>query len=301
MLKTLATLRHKQKRLSTRRRFLQGVALGTLGFCTSCAVDALGVEPEWVEIVEEDLLIKGLPKSFSGKRIVQISDLHCSRTVSTEYLRRCLQRVNQLDADLVVLTGDYITHDALGRFKERIIGLLDGIRGRWGVYAVMGNHDYGVMSSYGTARDDLVMSLKQGLESSGVQVLRNRAVPVTHQGERLWLVGLGDLWSADLNPQEAFVAVPADESRIVLVHNPDSIDHLRDYRTDAILCGHTHGGQVRIPFGGPPILPIRNRAYSAGMFTLGETRLYVNRGLGRLGRIRFNCRPEITVFTLRPA
>ena len=115
-------MRNSRKQLNNKSKaqFLKGMVFGTLGFCTSFAVDDDGLGPEWIEVIELDLPLNNLPPNFDGKRIVQISDLHCGRTVSGEYLKRCIQRVNQLDPDIVALTGDYVTYDGGGKFKNRI-------------------------------------------------------------------------------------------------------------------------------------------------------------------------------------
>ena len=115
-----------------RRRFIGGAALGTLGFCTACAIDAFGIEPEWVELVERELPVGNLPDAFAGMRLVHISDLHCSTTVSEEYLRRCMERINQLEPDIIVLTGDYITYDGRGRYLPKVINLVARLQCRHG-------------------------------------------------------------------------------------------------------------------------------------------------------------------------
>ena len=278
---------------------MRGVVLGTMGFCTACAIDAWGVEPEWVEVVERELKLKKLPRGFHGKKIIQISDLHLSATVSKKYLKRCVRRVNMLGGDMVVLTGDYITFDRRGSYKEKVIELLGELESPLGVYACLGNHDYGVAASWQKGRENPVNYLCEGMARQGIKVLRNQAEFIQTGNDKICLVGLGDMWAGDMHIDRGFEGVSEDVTTIVLVHNPDSIEKLIERKTDAILCGHTHGGQVRVPFLGPPILPIKNRHYYAGMFEVGDTTLYVNRGLGRLGRMRFNCRPEITVFTLK--
>ena len=273
-----------------------------MGFCTACAVDAFGIEPEWIEIVENDLPLRTLPKGFTGLRVVQISDLHLSMTVSEKYLRRCIQRVNGLNPDIVVLTGDYVTLGLKDRYKERVVEIMGDICAKRGVYACLGNHDYGISARWQQGRDELLNYLTEGMKSHNIRVLRNGHEAITVGDETIYLVGLGDLWADDLKVAEAFRGVPDEATRILLVHNPDSIDHLGAVSPDAMLCGHTHGGQVKMPFLGPPILPVKNRQYYAGLYEVGETKMYINRGLGRLGRVRFNCRPEITVHTLqRPA
>jgi len=290
-------MKRRQQRLN-RRRFIRGVAWGTLGFCTAGAVDAWGIEPEWVEVTEWELNLKNLPRPFVGCRLVHISDLHCSATVSEEYLRRCVQRVNQLQPDMVFLTGDYVTHDRKGYYRKQVVKLIGGVRSRLGVFACLGNHDYSIASALGRRRDEHLHYLESALQAKGVCLLRNQSHTVMLDNTTIQIVGLGDFWANDFDPRRAFARVHKDIPSLVLSHNPDSIDTLLAYQPDVVFSGHTHGGQVRIPFFGPPIVPLKNRHFSAGMFTVDNTRLYVNRGLGRIGRIRFNCRPEITCFTL---
>ena len=160
---------------SRKRRYLGGAALGRMGFCTSWAVDVHGGGSEWIEVVEVDLHLDNLAKQFANMRIVHISDLHCSRAVSGKYLRRCIERVNQLDADVVLLTGDYITYDIYGRFRKRIVELLSNISSRHGIYACMGNHDYGVDGFGGSSRHDRLYGMMEGMEGCGINVLRNES------------------------------------------------------------------------------------------------------------------------------
>jgi len=287
--------RHKHPH---RKKLLKSLAFGAVGVSALTLVEALALEPEWIQINEMDLPIKNLPPAFIGKRIIHISDLHCSRVVRVEYLQRCMNRVNQLRPDLVVMTGDYITYNGWGRYTQKAINLMGWIRSREGVFACLGNHDYGVIRGLRPVRKTLMRELTRGMEEKGIKVLRNQSCVVSIDGQRIWLVGLGDLWGDDFEPERAFSGVPEDEPVLVLAHNPDSIDYLQDFAADVVMSGHTHGGQVRVPFMRPPLLPIKNKQYHAGMFEVGGKKLYVNRGLGRLGRFRFNCRPEIAVFTL---
>ena len=136
----------------------------------------------------------------------------------------------------------------------------------------------------------------RALLGTGWKVLQNRAVTLERGGARLRVVGLGDLWSGFFEPDEVDVT-----DAIVLEHNPDAVPRLLHRRPALILCGHTHGGQVAAPFLGPPILPVRHREYAAGLYELGDTPLYVNRGVGWLYRVRLFVRPEVTVLTLRAA
>jgi predicted MPP superfamily phosphohydrolase len=279
------------------RHFLKGAALGSLGFCTRWAVDAHGTGPEWIEVVEIDLHLESPYTRLHGTRIAHISDLHFSRTVTGEYLHRCIERINLLDVDIVVLTGDYITYDIRGRYREKVIGLLGNIESRFGAYACLGNHDYGIRGLPGRRRSHLLRRLIQGMEASGITVLRNESTVLNIDGHPLWFVGLGDLRVGDFRPHKAFADVPADEVTIVLIHNPRGVEHLSEFEANAVVSGHTHGRRTR-PSAGRP-WKIRKRRFHTGMYEVEGKKLYVNRGLGRVGRTRLNVRPEITVFTLR--
>jgi len=286
--------------------YLKGVTLGTLGFCTRWAVDANGVGPEWIEVVEIDLHVNPVRDSAAegtngssrlyGTRIAHISDLHFSRTVSSAYLHRCVERINMLDVDIVVLTGDYITYDVLGRYREKVTTLLGNIESRFGAYACLGNHDYGVALS-GRRRGQLLHKLISGMEARGIIVLRNESTVIDIDGHPLWFVGLGDLNVGDFEPEKAFAEVPTDQVTIALMHNPRGVEHLGEFEANAIVSGHTHGRKSRFSVS----LPWTNeeRRFHTGLYEFGGKKLYVNRGLGRVGRTRRKIRPEITIFTLR--
>ncbi len=277
-----------------RRAFLRRVAAASVGGVAGCGSYAWGVEPHWAEVVDRELPIEGLPEALEGRSLVQISDLHVGRDVDDRYLLRCLQTVRRLAPDLVVVTGDVVTvrgsHDH--SVFEQLRSLLTHLpRARLGTYAILGNHDYGHAWSDGDAAERVAAELKR----SGARVLRNEAVQLSG----LDLVGVDDLWAHRADPGRA-LAQKKGSATLVLCHNPDALDELDwgGYR-GWILAGHTHGGQCRLPFMAPPILPVRNRRYAAGLVDLPDgRRLYVNRGLGHLERVRFNVRPEITRFTL---
>jgi predicted MPP superfamily phosphohydrolase len=278
-------------------RYIKGASLGTLGFCTSWAIDHKGCGPEWVEVVEVDLQIPRLPERLYGFRIIHLSDLHCSRTVSGEYLRRCIGRVNRLGADIVVLTGDYVTHDCCGRFREKAADLISGIKSRLGVFACMGNHDYGIGGTFGRYQARQVGQMIGSIDGAGAILLRNESDVVETEGRRIRIVGLGDLWAKDLDAKEAFSKAEDDEVIIVLAHNPDTVHHINRYSFDAMFSGHTHGLSVDWRMPGGRLRYIRRYLYS-GLYEIFGRKLYVNRGLGRLGKVFFNARPEITVYKL---
>ena len=277
--------------------YLKGALLGSLGFCTRWAVDAHGIGPEWIEVVDVDLHLESQFSRLHGTRIAHISDLHLSRTVTSGYLSRCIERINNLGVDIVVMTGDYITYDFRGSYRERIVTLLGNIKSRFGSYACLGNHDYGFPSLPSSSRNRLLHRLIKGMEANGITVLRNEASVLDIDGHPLWFVGLGDLRVGDFRPHEAFADVPTEQVAIALIHNPRGVEHLGEFAAHAVMSGHTHG-RISRSSAGLPWLHGRRRFHS-GMYEVEGKKLYVNRGLGRVGRARFNVRPEITVFTIR--
>ncbi|MBD2463975.1 metallophosphoesterase [Oscillatoria sp. FACHB-1407] len=258
--------------------------------------------------------IADLPDSLNNLRIVQLSDFHYDGLrLSDELLAEAIALTNDYAPDLIALTGDYVTDDPtpIHALSDR----LKGLQSRFGIYAVLGNHDH--RSRFPNIKTEITTAL----ERSGIQVLWNQiAYPL---GEAFPVVGFADLKSRKFDPtllQQIDPAVP----RLVLSHNPDTADLLRSWRVDLQLSGHTHGGQVVIPGMGPlpafgsqirPFVPKALRPYipytkkkchkvfrhwewSEGLHRVGHNLLYVNRGLGTYLPGRLFCPPEVTYFTL---
>lgn len=298
---TRTTVRKPRRRSGvTRRAFM----LGTLGITSSAALAALYarfVEPYWSQVVDIRMDIAHLPSALAGVTIVQISDLHVGIRADADYLREQIRVCNALRPDLVVITGD-ILHEGCRRYLDRAADLLGDLRARCGVYAALGNHDYfeycrraGHQHARSTYIADEVTSTLQGV---GVDVLRNAARRIRLNGAALQIVGFEDLLSSFFLPDVAMREVDPAIPAIGLSHNPDTMVRLKHQPLDWVLAGHTHGGQVRFPLLGAPVLPLTATRYDAGEFRVGNRRLYVNRGLGYLMPIRFACRPEISRFTL---
>jgi predicted MPP superfamily phosphohydrolase len=275
----------------TRRRFLAGLGVSALGL----GLYTWRVEPHWVEFVRRDLPVRNLPPALAGKTLAQVSDLHVGRGIDPDYLADSLRRLSDLKPDLVVITGDFTTNNGIPQLDDvaRVLGRLTPPP--LGYFAVTGNHDFGPAWS----RPELAETLTARLTGMGIEVLRN-ASKVTGG---LTVVGLDDFWGPNFRPADVLPTLDPDVPAVVLCHNPDAADRpvWAGYK-GWILSGHTHGGQCRPPFLPPPLLPVVNRRYTAGEFDLGDgRRLYINRGLGHLLRVRFNVRPEITLFTLTRA
>ncbi len=272
----------------TRRRFLGSLLAGGVGLATY----AFRIEPHWIEVVERRMPIAHLPPSLAGCRLIQISDLHIGPIVSDDYLLQAFKLVKQLEPDLLAITGDFISYrgpqqiEQAGRVMEQLR------HPRLGTFGILGNHDYGDHWRQSEVADQLA----RRMSDLGIQILRNRL----HNVGGLQLIGLDDFWGPNFAPTKIIEQRDSNAASLVLCHNPDAADTpvWSDYR-GWILAGHTHGGQCKPPFFNPPLLPVKTARYSAGEVQLdGGRKLYVNRALGYLRRVRFNARPEITVFTL---
>jgi predicted MPP superfamily phosphohydrolase len=280
----------------TRRQWLRRVTAGASASGAALGLYTWRIEPHWVELVRRRLPVARLPRQLDGRLLVQVSDIHVGFRVDDDYLIDTFRRIAALAPAFVVYTGDFMSYDGspeLGHLS-RIVRHLP--RGRLGTAGILGNHDYGRRWSEIAVADRVC----QLATNAGITMLRNQSTMLSG----LQLVGLEDFWGPRFAPRDALEQSDPREATVVLCHNPDAVDVVDAWAgyTGWILAGHTHGGQVRPPFLPPPLLPVRNRRYTSGEIPLsGGRRLYINRGLGHLKRVRFNCRPEVTLFELTRA
>jgi len=286
--------RHGMAGRLTRRRIL---ALGAAACLGGGAIYTFGIEPVWLRTVELDVRLKGLAPEFDGFTIAQLSDFHVGAGVPLDYLHGAAALANEAQPDLVALTGDYVHRGGDTADTADAAAILKTLEAP--AYAVLGNHDGAVYSSEGRPDRGAVGRVRNALEKAGVSVLVNERITLRRGDARLHVAGLGDLWLGAFRPRTVPLREPGAPT-IALSHNPDTAKDLAGLGADLILSGHTHGGQVSIPFLGPPILPVRHREFAAGHFDLGGPQLYVNRGVGWLRRVRLFVRPEVTILRLRP-
>lgn len=270
----------------SRRKFLSQVIV-------SSAVSGLytwRVEPHWIELVHRHLPIRGLPDALAGRTLVHLTDIHAG-SVDEDYLVDVFQRVAALHPDIVAITGDFVSYNQ-HTFEQMARVYRHLPRGRLATLGVLGNHDYGAAWK----QPEIAARVSETLASCGLVMLRNEVKDV----RGLQIVGLDDLWANQFDPARAFAQCDLTKPALALSHNPDAADEPGwDGFEGWILAGHTHGGQCKPPFLPPPLLPVRNRRYTEGEIEVaGNRRLYINRGVGHLLRVRINVRPEVTVFEL---
>jgi uncharacterized protein len=274
---------------SIRRLFARSLRALTLAFififCSWSYVHA--IEPNWLDIKTVDLTLPHLSKEFEGYKIVQLTDIHADRWMTEERLSRIVEEVNRQNPDLIALTGDYVTK-ASETYGPNLRAFRN-LKAKDGSLAVLGNHDH-------WSDPKILVDI---LEEVGVTVLHNEVKTIDRQGTQLNIAGVGDVYAEQDDLTKVLSALPEQGAAIMLAHEPDYADETAPTkRFDLQLSGHSHGGQVHIPFM-KRVLPPLGEIYPAGQYQVGEMIQYTSRGIGVTGlRVRLNCRPEVTILRL---
>ena len=293
----MALLSPTMKQTSSRRDFLKASVFGAAGV----ALYSGEVERHWIDVSHRDVPLRGLSADFDGMRVAQLSDIHMGNFTEPFFLHRVIERINQEKPDAVFLTGDFVTCEGapgpgVHEAAWQCAGILKELACK-SIYAVLGNHDLTAGSA----------EVESALRGNGIEVLRNSYLPIERGGGRVWLAGLDD---PVMGRPDIDITVPEsirnvrNEPVVLLCHAPDYAVRVQSHRAgqavDLMLSGHTHGGQIRLPLIGALVLPTMGEKFDQGWFQLGRMGLYVNRGIGTIGvPFRFDCPPEITIFTLR--
>lgn len=272
---------------STRRSWLKRTFLyGTAAIAAGVGYSA--IEAGWLTIKNQRVAIPGLPTEWRGARIAQLTDLHHGPFTGLEFISKAIRLANEQKPDLILLTGDYSHRD--GKYVLPCIRELGELRAPLGVFTIPGNHEYykGIHTYY------------SALRLTDIRDLTNQATILHRDGAPLGLAGIDDYMCSRPNLAQAMSSLPADLPTLLLCHNADAILEQNDPRVKLTLSGHTHGGQINIPFYGPPILPGQYRApYIAGLYDTPTAQIYVSRGIGTImPPLRFNVPPELTILEL---
>jgi uncharacterized protein len=272
-----------------RRNFLKTALAATLPGSAAAASYGL-YEAGWVEVVRPTLPLPRLPRAFDGMTVAFLTDIHHGPFTSIEYVTSVVRTTLSLRPDLILLGGDYSLKD--GKYIRPCFEVLAGLRAPLGVFGVLGNHDYW----HG------LEETRAGFVSAGITEMTNRGVWLERSGQRFRLAGVDDLWMGRVSVEAALDNATCEDACLLLSHNPDITEKLRDPRVGLILSGHTHGGQVVFP-GGAPFVPSHyGQKYLHGVCHGPQATVYVSRGLGCTSiPVRFGSRPELTLVTLRSA
>lgn len=286
------------KKISRRSFLKQSLAflLSLFGLAGGGYSYARFIEPKRLQIIELDISHELIPRAFHNKRIVQFSDTHLGFQYTLQQLEEHVQTIHSLDPDFIFFTGDLLDRpdDYQSSKTKEVISILRKLKAPLGKFAVYGNHDHG---GYGT---DLYKSI---MEKSGFTLLRNNSVELRHLNETIYLLGIDDASLGQPSFSQTTKKVKKDQYLILLSHAPDLADEAADAGIHLQLSGHSHGGQIQLPWHGALYTPPYAEIYKEGLYKIKDNpplTLYVNRGLGttRLP-FRFLSIPEITVFTLK--
>ncbi len=251
------------------------------------------VEPAWLDITQVPLKLSRLGSAFAGLRLVQLSDIHFGHWMTVERFQKVIERVLAQHPDVVAITGDFLHgYNWNSEHPRRLAELAEALRPLTMAcltVGVLGNHDHWTDAS----------AVRAMFKDVGIVDLSNSAHMLRRGGDLLHLAGVDDVWDEHDRLGDVLAQLPEDGAAILLAHEPDFADEsTATGRFDLQISGHSHGGQVVIPFVGPPITPYLAHKYPKGLYRVGEMLLYTNRGVG-MGDVlvRLNCRPEITVFS----
>jgi len=243
----------------------------------------------WVDVTQIQLALPRLSPEFDGYRIAQISDFHIGTWLTANELEYAVGLVNQQRTDLVAITGDFVTyHPAI--YSTDLISSLGKLHAPDGVVAVLGNHDHW---------SDPI-EIRRVIKKTDIRELNNDVISMVRGDKKLHICGIDDFMDGHDRLDHVLQKLPGDGAAILLAHEPDFADiSALSKRFDLQISGHSHGGQVVLPWIGAPFLPGYARKYTSGLHQVDGMLQYTNRGLGTSEiQIRFNCRPEITIFTL---
>jgi predicted MPP superfamily phosphohydrolase len=268
-----------------RRKWIKRAAIGSL-LLGGAAYPLL--EARWCRLRRATVTLPNLPEPFEGTTVAFLSDIHHGPFVSRDYIRSIVSMTNALKADFVLLGGDYCYRGP--RFIAPALEELGKLEAPMGRFAVLGNHDHW---------DGLQESI-DGLEAAGIPLLRNAGVWVEKGGTRLRIAGVGDLWTDKPDVAKALGDATDRDAVLLLSHNPDVAETLVDTRVGLMLSGHTHGGQVIVPyFGAPIVTSAYGQKYLHGLTRGPSCHVYISRGVGTVGPpARLACRPEVVLLTL---
>lgn len=250
------------------------------------------MEPSMLTIHQTSLSSAGIPASFHNFTVLQFSDTHVGFQYTLEQLDELVTKINNLNPDMIVFTGDLVDMPDRFDWHGELVSILSKLNPSFGKYWIYGNHDHG---GYGTE------IVEERMEAAGFTLLMNQHTVISNGEDSITLIGLDDVMLGAPDVEEATAGMPENGFSLLLVHEPDYADVVKQYPVDVQLSGHSHGGQVRIPFIGHIYTPSFAEKYVDGHYQVSEDfQLFVSRGVGttRLP-YRFLCRPEITLYTLK--
>jgi len=272
----------------SRRKFLD--YLLRIGICGGFGYPIV-IEPNWLAIEHVNVPISDLPVGLDGLKIGLIADLHRGRFVTEGDISRATKALQNLSPDIIMLGGDFVKGKA--EYIDSCAKILSELKAPLGVYAVLGNHEYWTDPT----------AITSSLQKHSINVLINESIKLAWKGSYFYLVGIDDVWAGQPQIQYALKGTSDNIAKILLVHEPDYADRIKAVNSwiPLQLSGHSHGGQVSLPFIGSLYYPYLAEKYPLGLNRISGTDrwVYTTRGVGITVPLRLNCRPEVSLLTLR--
>lgn len=302
-----------------------------------CVTSMIGIWPRFIEpqrlITKKlSLPVQNLPKALTGFKILQFSDLHLNSRVKKSFLKKLVATIHSLKPDLIVFTGDFLCYSVLDD-RERLQKLLCEFEAPYGCYAIFGNHDYEKYVSINKEgaydvieNNDMPLAkvfkrlftkttltksisakvkdisphvvLVDTIAKTPFKLLQNKTIRISVKEAVLNLCGCDEYMLGRFKPQEAFANYDDNCPGVVLVHNPDAIPYLKEYPGDIVLSGHTHGGQVNLPWLWKKFTLLENMQFKKGLLRFNNKWVYINRGVGSVIPFRWFSPPELLLLTL---
>ena len=256
-------------------------------------------ESSWLEVTKTQMTLPPFSKQ-KPLRILHLSDLHLSKSISIEQIEHAFKEGFKSHPHACMLTGDFITDKPSSEQFTSLENCLSKFASKVPTFACLGNHDGGKWAAEkgGFKNTD---KIKTALANAKIRLLENEKINLFLNGQPTSITGLGDLWTGNCLPERCLPKKPLKPANrkyasIVLCHNPDAKEILRDFDWDLMLSGHTHGGQFKIPFTDfAPLSPVKDLSMTEGLHEFQNRKIFITRGVGSLYGIRINCRPEASV------
>jgi predicted MPP superfamily phosphohydrolase len=288
----VSEIHHSDMQSISRRRFMKQAGMwlaAAAGLVAGTGAYSCLIERKWIEIRSCAISLPALPRQFRGVKLVQFSDVHLGHYFHSTDLQRVTEMIAQLEPEVICFTGDLVDHGV--EDLPDAVHVLRRLEAPLGKFAVLGNHDYRVGAE----------EVRQALESAGFHVLTNAHAWLERDGARIYLAGVDDALYGTMDLDAALHGIPQQGCTLLLAHEPDVAIRAAAYPVALQLSGHSHGGQVRLPWFGHLLTPPLARRYVEGLNAVegSQLQVFVNRGLGTtILPVRFYCRPELTVLTL---
>lgn len=272
-----------------RRRVRAALAPAAISGAVVGLVDALLIESRRIKVTSPSVRLAGLPPAWDGVRIANLTDLHHGRIVRLGPIAEAVRLANAESPDLIVLTGDFVSRP--GAITNALSDVLAELKAPLGKLAVLGNHDHWAGAA----------AVREMLSAAGVHVLANDHVSFRRGNETLTVAGVDDLWAGLPDIGQAMQGAPFTGARLLLAHNPAYALKLPPWvRLDLMIAGHTHGGQLRLPFTPRQARTVRRIRSGSGLIRSGTMPVHISRGIGMVGLpLRVNCRAELPIITLK--